>query len=730
MSGTFDLQAGSHSPDQLFVTHFEATESISRPFAVEVSFFPRDGSHLDIQELLGQEASLRIPAPGGDRFFHGEIHAARSLGEHARWNRYQVRIGPKLQRLELSRGCRIFQEMTVVEVVKKVLGERSVDLRAALSASYPKLDYCVQYRESELAFISRLLERDGIFYFFEHSDSAHTLVLGDGPSALAPMEGGDALPFRPHLGPAMVADEEHVYELAEIHRLRSGAVKLKDFDPLRPALDVSGRHGDGGADILELYDYPAEVDAPAAAAATAQVRIQERSQGKLTLDGRTHCPRLRPGATFSVHDHPEDPFNRSLLVVEVRHLGQQREGLGTPESFFETYRNEVRCLPKETPFRPARRTPRPTIAGLQTAIVTGAAGEEIHPDEHARVKVQFHWDREGKKDDKSSCWIRVGHSWAGAGFGATYLPRIGQEVLVRFLEGNPDRPLIAGSVYNGEQPPAASLPGEKTQSALQSSSSPGNSGNNELRFEDAARDEWVYLHAQKDLLQETVNDKTQTVGQDESLEVKKDRSRQIDRHQTHEVVQNDLGRVDKNQTNTITKNRTTTIGVNDTERVMGNETVTVSGKHNVSAKQTATETVGLAKGVHVGAAAFTLVGAAHQLGVGLLRSEAVAGSKSETIAGSRDEKVDKNKSAKVVGDDSIETKESLSQATGKDANVTVEVKGNAELGVKEGISVMAKKVELKAESKLNLIVGGKLLVTVDSGGKVQVNASTITVEGN
>ena len=721
----FELQAGPYAPDQLFVTSFEATEALSRPFRLEVSLFPVDGEPLDLQEMLGKEALLRVPTPESDRYFHGEIHAARALGEHGGRLRYQLRIGPRLGRLELIRRSRIFQEQSVDEIVAAVLDGEKVEHRAALSGSYPKLEFCVQYRESDLAFVSRLLERDGLFYFFEHSDSGHTLVLGDGKAALAPVAGGDALPYRPAGG--FVGDEEHAFHVEEIHRLRADAVAVKDFDPLRPALDVSGQEEADSA-VLELYDYPAEVSDPSAASATAKVRLEERRQGALTLDARTHCARLHPGALFTLSEHPEDRFNQKLLVVKIAHHGQQRETLGEPEPFREKYRNEVRCLPEATPFRPAPRTPRPRIGGLQTAMVVGPAGEEIHPDEHGRVKVQFHWDREGKKDEKSSCWVRVAQSWAGPGFGATYLPRIGQEVLVRFLEGNPDRPLVCGGVYNGEQPPAAGLPGEKTQSALQSSSSPGGSGNNELRFEDAAREEWIRLHGQKDLTLATLNDKAQEVVRDEALEVKKDRSRQVDRHQSHQVTGSDAANVVKDLSLAVQKNRAARVRQAESESVLGSQTVTVSGNLTESTQQVSMESVGLAKQTTIGAAAFTMVGAAHSIGVGLVRAETVAGTRTELVGGSRDETVEKKRSAKVAGEDHLQTEEGMRVSLGKDSSV--EVGGKSELGVKEGMAALAKKVELKADKKLNIIVGGKLMITVDSSGKVQVNASTITVEGS
>jgi type VI secretion system secreted protein VgrG len=717
----FELEIGPHSPDQLFVTSFQAVEAISRPFQLEVSFFPRDGEALDLKELLGQVAKLQIPTPNGDRWFHGEVHAGRSLGEHGGRRRYEVRIGPKLNRLALIKRSRAFQGKTVVEVIKSVLDEGKIDHKVSTSGSYPAMEFCVQYAQTNWDFILQRAEANGLWFKFDHSDSGHKLVLADGPNAFDPLEGGDTLVFRRE---GHASEDEYVSDALEIHRLRTDAVVLKDFDPLRPALDVSGKDTPGK---LELYDYPAEVTDPSHAGALATARLEERAQGKLTLDLKTHCPRLVPGALFTIAEHPEERFNRKLVAVEVRHWGKRRETLGAPEAFSDIYRNEARCLPDGTPFRPARRTPPARVPGVQTAIVTGAGGEEIHPDEHGRIKVQFHWDREGTKDDKSSCWVRVAQSWGGPGFGALFLPRIGQEVVVRFLEGNPDRPLVVGSVYNGSHPPAANLPGDKTQSAIQSNSSPGGNGSNELRFEDAAGSELITLHAQKNLTVATVNDKTQTVGHDETLEVGRHRTVEVDRHQAHEVILDDRLVVKKNQSQTILKNRTTGITVMDSETVDAIQSTTVSGVYNLSCKETSQEAVTLVKTLAVAGAALTVVGAAHTVSVGKLRTETVAGARSEIFAGNLDESVDKDSKAKVVGDDQLQTKEGMRQATGKDGSV--EVSGNAEAGAKEGASFLAKKMELKADDKFNIVVGGKLLLSIDSGGNVQLNATTITVEG-
>ncbi len=725
MTHPLQLQAGPYSPDQLFVTSVDGMEALSTPFEVGVDFFPRDNEPLDLAGLLDADGLLTIASPTGEpRHFHGTLLGVQALGEQGGRLRYRIQLGPTLARLARVERCRIFQEKTTEEIVHAVLAEGGVTHRFALQGAYGKREMCVQYRETDLAFVSRLLEHEGIFYFFEHTDSAHELVFSDDRTAHAALPGGEQVPFRYHDG--RIPDEEHLFSLEEIHRLRSDATAVRDYDFKKPELELSGEaSGDGGTP--EVYEYPGEVADLSGAKAAAKARLQERRMGARTLDGQSHCPRLCPGYLLEVVEHPQGAWNGKYVLVAVRHRARAREVLGEPEAFHSLYRNAARLLPEDVPYRPPLRAQRPVIPGIQTAVVVGASGEEIHTDAHARVKVKFHWDRASARDDTASCWVRVSQAWGGAAYGAVFLPRMGQEVVVRFLEGNPDRPLVCGAVYNGEKPPPASLSDEKTQSTVHSSSSPGDGGNNELRFEDAAGAESIDLHAQKDDVIAVERDKGQEVWANEALLVKKDRRRRVDGNQRLEVSLQDAADVVGNQQLTVTGGRTTTVALGQGETVEQVQSITVGGSLLASAALSSSETVGAAKALTVGGALLFQAAEGISVAVGGVKGEQVAGVRSERVEGSRDETVEKDRKLKVAGEDVVQTDKSLKITVGKD--ITEEVGKKAELGTPDKMSLSAKKMELKAD-KLNVVVGGKLLLTIEKSGKVKLFGKTLTLESD
>jgi type VI secretion system secreted protein VgrG len=381
----------------------------------------------------------------------------------------------------------------------------------------------------------------------------------------------------------------------------------------------------------------------------------------------------------------------------------------------------------DVPWRPERRTPRPTVPGPQTAVVTGPPGEEIHTDAHGRIKCQFHWDREGRRDDASSCWIRVAQAWAGQGWGALYLPRIGHEVVVEFLEGDPDRPLVTGSVYNGANAPPIDLPGEKTRSTLRSASSPGSNGSNELRFEDAAGHEEVYLHAQRDLSIVVEHDKDQWVGGNEQLLVEKDRARQVGGNQTLQVDKDDSTTVGGSQTLAVTGNRATTVGGNHDEKVAGAQSISVGATRNLVVALASTESVGLAKSLSVGGAYAVTVGAAMNELVGGVKAEEVGGSRSETIGGKKSETVGGSRTLDVGGDlgEAVGGKRTLNVAK----DLTVNVGGALRQTVAKACTIKAKQIVLSADDQISFKVGSATFQlkkngdVVIKGGKVQVKAS-------
>jgi type VI secretion system secreted protein VgrG len=744
----YEFEAGKYGAHELSVVSWEAEEELSRVFELEVELSADDETTVDIKEVLGKDAKLTIHlAEGGSRCIHGIVRAMRAwdAGSGSGRKRFRCTVVPSLWRLGQMKRSRIFQDMSVVDIAKKVLGAAKVEHKFSTSGSHGKRNYCVQYRESDLDFVQRLCEEEGIFYFFEHDDDKHTVVFGDASSVHKPIGAGtDTLMFR-ELQREMVSDEESIFQIAAAHAMRPGAVVLRDFAFKNPSLDLDApANADGGDEALEIYDYPGEYIEPGVGKSLAKMRMEELTTDAETVTGATFIRRLTVGHTFTLDEHPEAGFNKKYLVRAVRHVGRQPQSLAhsfdedddddtlTPEFLqkAEPYRAEFFAQPHAVPFRPRRTTPRPIVHGPQTAIVVGPSGEEIHTDEHGRVKVQFHWDREGKNDDKSSCWVRVSQFWAGPGWGALYLPRIGQEVIVEFLEGDPDRPLITGRVYNGHNPPPVNLPGEKTKSTLRSNSSTGGGGSNELMFEDAAGHEQVYLHAQKDWDIVVENDKSQEIGGNESLKVTKDRTKEIEGNQTLHVVKDDQTNVDGNQSLAVSQNRSVTVGGNHSEKVVGAQTVDVGGTHTLTIGLGSLESVGAAKALNVGAAYAVNVGGAMMENVIGMKVEAVGAAKVEVVIGNKSETVAKGNRMISVGGNLIENVAKDKKVDVK-KNVMLKVGGALQQSAKETYGLKAKEVAITAEEGLKINVGDVTVEFAKNGdATIKAKKLEITAKNN
>jgi type VI secretion system secreted protein VgrG len=736
----FEIEVGPHALGDLAVLSFEADETLSTPFTLVATTAPLPELDVDAASLAGQAACFHLHLGAGEtRFFDGIVTEVRAWEEGAGEMRRRVRLTlrPKLWRLGKIVRSRIFQELSVPEIVKQVLDEGGVEHRATLSGLHPKRTYCVQYRESDLAFVSRLLEDEGIFWFFEHDAGSHVMVLGDAPGVHAPIRGDRTLPFRE---PSRMATSlDHVDLFSSTRELRPGKVTLRDFDPRRPGLDLTSCAAVNGPEAeLEVYDYPGGYqELPEGKERSARRLDAERARASIQSGGSA-CRRLAAGAWFELEDHPMAELNGEYVIASVRHRGNQTEalgGMGIAAGRGEPYRNDFACIPKDVPWVPARETPRPVIPGAQTAIVVGPAGEEIFTDDQGRIKVQFHWDRLGRKDDHSSCWVRVAQAWAGPGFGALYLPRIGHEVVVEFLEGDPDRPLVTGSVYNGANPPPLALPDDKTRSTLRSASSPGGDGFNELRFEDAAGQEEIYLHAQRDLSVVVENDRSERIGGNETLTVAADRSRSVGGNQQLQVAGDDSSTIGADQKLDVGGNRTTTVAGSHIETVAGDQSVTVSGSQSTAVARTATETVGLAKALNVGAAYAVTVGGAMNEAVGGVKAEEVGGAKVEIVGAKKVEQVVGSRTLTVGGDLSENVGMSHKVKVGTD--LVVNVGGKLQEVVKKGYTLQAKEIVLSADDQFTLKVGSATLQVKKSGevilkgAKIQVTASgSLTLKGS
>ncbi len=494
----YTFQTESYTGDKLKVVSFFGHEGISELFRFNIDLASLD-AEVDFNAVTGKPAVLTIHGNKEKRFVQGIVSQFEQTGKEGKWTRYRAEVVPAVWLLSHRFNCHIFQVQNIPDIIQQVLtdgGLSSDQFRFSLKKSYKPRDYCVQYRESDFAFITRLMEQYGIFYFFEHAEDKHVLVMGDDPVVHVPVPGTSQIIYHPP-GTSGVSEEEHIYEFRYNQGVRSDKVRLNDFDFRKPRLNLGAEAQGNGDGMLEVYDYPGEYSAPDEGKDLARIRMEEVKATSKTGAGQSNCRRLIPGFRFTLDQYTRSDLNREYLLLRVSHSGSQTQVLGADAaakgSGETVYQNNLECMPSDVPFRPPRTTPKPAISGPQTAIVYGPKGEEIYTDEYGRVKVQFHWDRLGKQDEKSSCWVRVSQLWAGISWGAMFIPRIGQEVIVEFMEGDPDQPIITGRVYNGDNMPPYELPAKKTKSTIKSNTSKGGGSANELLIEDNAGKTQVVL---------------------------------------------------------------------------------------------------------------------------------------------------------------------------------------------------------------------------------------------
>ncbi len=524
--------------DKLLFRRMQAREQLGRLFEFQLDLFS-DSDRIDFNQLLGQNVTVRMerPVQRDERYFNGVVSDFTQLTSYEqRYAVYRLTLKPWLWLLTLTQSCRIFQEKKVPDIVKEIFRERGFnDFKDALSGSYRTREYCVQYRETDFDFISRLLEEEGIYYFFEHQNGKHILVLADS-AASHPSVG--SVPYYPEANPDQRA-LECIFDWTLRSQVESGQVALNDFDfkvPSKSLLSITPIQRQHAQAAYEVYDYPGEYKESSDGEHYSRARIEERQARHTTQVGRSNDRLLVTGALFTLEQFPRGDQNKEYLLTGAEYQLVSNEYETDPAAGDEpSYRCHFTVLESKQPFRPQRLTRRPVVQGPQTAIVVGPKGEEIYTDEFGRVKCQFHWDRYGQYDEKSSCWMRISQGWAGKNWGMLALPRIGQEVIVDFLEGDPDQPLITGRVYNGDNKPPYALPDEKTKSTLKSNSSKGGGGYNEIRFEDKKGSEQIFIHGEKDRDIRIKNDSREWIGNDSHLIVKNDRFEEVD-NDTHLTV--------------------------------------------------------------------------------------------------------------------------------------------------------------------------------------------------
>jgi type VI secretion system secreted protein VgrG len=574
----FDSPLGT---DVLLLQEFKGYEGISRLFSYELDLLAYENPDISFSRIVGQKVNIALQLPGGTKQRHLNGYVSRFTQgdtDDTPLTRYHAQVVPWLWFLTRQADCRIFQNMTAPDILSKVFKLFSfADFRLSLTATYPTLEYCVQYRETSFNFVSRIMEQFGIFYYFDHSQQGkHTLVLADQSSALPTCPSS---PISYHIQVGGLDDPAVVNDWHVGQEVRTGKYTVTDYNFTTPSTRLLATNPTlvqlPASSPLELFDYPGLYTTIDEGEAVAKLRMQEEEVPYMVVSGAGNARALMSGYLFELKNHYRTDQNASYLVTEVQHFasaGQAYTTAGT--SGGETYSNRFSCIlsSPEFPYHPPRVTPKPFVQGPQPALVVGKSGEEIWVDNYGRVVVQFYWDRIGQKNENSSCWIRTSQPWAGENWGAMWIPRIGQEVLVSFLEGDPDRPIITGRVYNADQMPPYALPQYQTRSTFMSRSSKGggSANYNEIRFEDLKGKEQIFMNAEKDMDLRVEKDSREFIGANRHLIVTTNQQEFIKADKHLHVKGNHFEKIDQNMS--------LQVGGNQMEKVTGNLSLSVTGK--------------------------------------------------------------------------------------------------------------------------------------------------------
>jgi len=693
--------------DVLLLFRMTAREELGRLAEFELELLSTDPK-IKLEDVLGKSMTVGLELPGGKtRFFNGLCTRFSQTGRTGRYTQYQATLRPWLWLLTRTADCRIFpdpkeaESKTVPEMIKDVFRKNGLsDFKERLNGSYKPREYCVQYRESDFNFISRLMEEEGIYYYLHHEDGKHHLVLADSTTSHDPIPGCETVAYMAATLDS-VAPVDHISTWLVAQELHSGAAVLNDYDFEVPRADLTVKSSVSRSHAhakFEVYDYPGfyvgaysargegtkgDGDAMDRGQAFARSRIEEMQADHEQILGGGNVRGLAVGGTFKLAEFHRDDQNREHLVVSTLLQVQIGGYEGIDSASNQTlYRCEFSAIPSKVPFRPRRITPRPTISGPQTATVVGKSGEEIWTDVHGRVKVQFHWDRKGGHDESSSCWVRVSSPWAGKNWGAVHIPRIGHEVVVEFLEGNPDRPIITGSVYNGQNKPPYKLPDHQTQSGIKSRSSKEGSAENfnEIRFEDKKGEEQLFIHAEKNQDIEVENDETHSVGHNRAKTIGNDET-------TH---------VKNNRTETVDKEESITIGGSRTESVAKDEKISIAGSR--------TESVAKDESI-------TIDGG---------RTESVTKDESITISGNRTKSVSKDENVTVPGN--------RTKSVEKDEGITIGGNYNHSVG-KQALIDVGKTLTIQAADEI-VLKSGSASITLKKSGDIEISGGKINVKAS
>lgn len=662
-------------------------EEMGGLFAFEVELVSKNDD-LKFDNIVGQQVTTTLVLEDGERHFNGFITEFRYLGWDGVYSKYQATVRPWLWLLTRTSDCRVFQKMTVPDIIKKVFKlNNMVDFKVSLKNTYREWEYCVQYNESDFNFISRLMEMEGIYYFFEHKADKHVMVLADDASAHASYPGFKEVQFNSEFE-LLAQTIDSLDTWAAIQNIMPARYATKVYDFKNPKADLLSKYKITEShakpiDDPEVFDYPGDHVLREDGNNYAEIRLEELQCQQERMRASGGCRGLSPGYTFKLKDYVREDQNKEYLTLAIEHDINNNAFFADEGELGPVYRCKIEVMAKDKlPFRTPRKTPKPRVRGPQTAVVVGPSSEEIYTDEYGRVIVQFHWDRYGKNDENSSCWVRVSQLWAGTKWGGIHIPRIGQEVVVSFLEGDPDRPLITGSVYNANCMPPYALAGNKTQSGIKSRSTMegGPDNFNEIRMEDMKGSEELYIQAEKDENILVKNNKGETVGNNETIDIGNDRVETVGNDETITVKHDRKEQVENNETLDVGKDRTRNVGVNETVNVGEDR------KHNIGKNETI------------------------------------------TIKENQNVEVGKNMGVAVGVDRDLDVKGKHTVKVGKDENRDVGKK----LVIKAGTSILLEcgKASIALKKNGDIKIKGKNLV-VEGSSKIGIKAkSTVTIKGS
>ena len=696
--------------DALLLRSFSGQEGISELFRFSADLLSENHS-ISHKDIVGKQVTLHVHHTDDDiRHWNGFVSRFACTGGDNRFSNYHAEIVPWLWFLTRTADCQIYQQKTIPEIIKKVFQDHGLqDFQDRTQSSYPKREYVVQYRETDFNFVSRLMEEAGIFYFFEHDQSTHKLIFADKPQVHKNCPVQHKVRFNYTPGGTFLK-EDVVESWGAEQELRPGKYAVTDYNFQTPNTSLMANVQTvaeiGGNTKYEIYDYPGIHTNKSEGDTVTKLRMEEEEAVHHLITGSSNCRSFASGYKFHLDEHPRKDQNGDYVLTEVTHsasVGDSYSGSGNGGG--ETYTNHFTCIPAAVPFRPQRLTPKPVVQGLQTAVVVGPAGEEIYPDKYGRVKLQFHWDRLGKKDENSSCWVRVSQPWAGKNWGAINIPRIGQEVIVDFLEGDPDRPIITGRVYNDDQMPPYALPDHKTRSTLMSrSTKTGSSPNyNELRFEDKIGSEQIFLNAEKDMDHRVENDSREFIGNNRHLIVTTNQQELVggDKHGHVKGVHQE--KIDKDMSHEVIANRMEKVGSDMSLEVMANRKERINKDMSLEVIANRFEKIGSNASLTVGSNRMEQIGGDTSLQVSGNQKEQIGGDLSISVSGNRNEQLGGNRSL-VVGGNRFEQVGS---------NHIVEA--GQEIHLKGGMKV--------------IIEAGMQISLVGPGGFVDIGPAGVTIQG-